>query len=233
MMSASILPTRVMLVDDDPAFRRLCGMALESEGIEHIAVATSQEALAALDGSDGNSFDLILLDMELPGMKGWELLKLLRDRGRQVPVVLVSVLDNVQEKVRALDLGADDYIVKPCVFDELLLRLQAVLRRIRGRSTLHVGNLEIDPLLRRVRQDGRAVDLTPREFELLLLLVSEKGRVVSNAEFMSRVGHTESRPGSNFMQVHVSRLKRKLWGLQGARIETVAGHGYRLVEGDA
>ena len=225
-------PVRVMVVDDDPAFRRLCGVALETEGIEHVAVGSSVEALKALDGEQAGSFDLILLDMELPGMKGWELLKVLRDRGRQVPVVLVSVLDGVEEKVRALDLGADDYIVKPCSFDELLLRLHAVLRRIRSRAGIQVGNLDIDPLLRRVRQNGRTIDLTPREFELLLMLVNNKGEVVSSADFQDQVWQDGDKPKSNFMQVHVSRLKNKLRALRGARIETVAGRGYRLAEGD-
>ena len=232
METAGSAPVRVMVVDDDPAFRRLCGVALETEGIEHVAVGSSVEALKALDGEQAGVFDLILLDMELPGMKGWELLKVLRDRGRQVPVVLVSVLDGVEEKVRALDLGADDYIVKPCSFEELLLRLHAVLRRIRGRAAIQVGNLDVDPLLRRVRQNGRNIDLTPREFELLLMLINEMGQIVSSAAFQDRVWHEGEKPKSNFMQVHVSRLKNKLKGLRGARIETVAGQGYRLVEGD-
>ena len=225
-------PVRVMVVDDDPAFRRLCGVALETEGIEHVAVGSSFEALKALDDDQAGFFDLILLDMVLPGMTGWELLKVLRDGGRQVPVVLVSVLDGVEEKVRALDLGADDYIVKPCSFDELLLRLHAVLRRIRGRSAIHVGNLDIDPLLRRVRQSGRTIDLTPREFEVLLMLVNSEGEIVSSADFQDRVWQDGDKPKSNIMQVLVSRLKHKLRTMQGAHIETVAGQGYRLVEGD-
>ena len=224
---------KLLLVDDDPAFRRLSAMALEEAGIEHVAVGSAKDALQALEEARDAPFDLILLDMELPGMKGWELLKLLRDKGRDIPVVLVTVLEDVSDKVRALDLGADDYVVKPFAFEELLSRLQAVLRRSPSRTKIHVGDLEIDPLLRRVRRDGRPVDLTPREFEILSLLVSERGRVVSKAEFLSHVWKLDTEPGTNFLQVHFSRLKHKLAPMNRVRIETVHGVGYRLVENGA
>jgi DNA-binding response OmpR family regulator len=224
------MQTRLLIVDDDPAFRRLCGMALAQEGIEFVGVGSSSEALAALGDPRSPTFDLILLDMELPGMKGWELLQLLRDQGWQTPVVLVSVREGVEEKVRAFDLGADDYVVKPCSFEELLSRLQAVLRRVEGRSALHVGDLEIDPLLRRVRRAGRTIDLTPREFELLSVLVEARGGLVSRQDFLDRVWNVEGDPTTNFLQVHVSRLRRKLRSSAALRIETVAGKGYRLVE---
>jgi DNA-binding response OmpR family regulator len=229
---AEIEGLRILIVDDDPGFRRLATMALEEAGIEHIAVSTAKEGLQALQAT-GASFDLILLDMELPGMKGWELLKLLRDSGREIPVVLVTVLEDVQAKVRALDLGADDYVVKPCSFEELLSRVQAVLRRAPGRYRIALGDLEIDPLLRRVRRNGRPVELTPREFELLALLAGEPGRVQSKAELLRRVWQVEAEPSTNFLQVHFSRLKQKLSPMDKVRIETVYGVGYRLVESRA
>ena len=224
------MTTRLLIVDDDPAFRRLCGMALAQEGIECTGVGSSSEALAALGDPRSRTFDLILLDMELPGMKGWELLQVMRDQGWQTPVVLVSVREGVEEKVRAFDLGADDYVVKPCSFEELTSRLQAVLRRVEGRGALRIGDLEIDPLLRRVRRNGRTIDLTPREFELLGVLVEARGGLVSRQDFLDRVWNVEGDPTTNFLQVHVSRLRRKLRGSAAVRIETVAGHGYRLVE---
>jgi DNA-binding response OmpR family regulator len=224
------MATRILLVDDDPAFRRLCGLALEKEGIEIVSVGSSAEALKVLDGVPDALFDLMLIDMELPGMKGWELVKLLRDRGWETPVVLISVREGVEDKVRGLDLGADDYIVKPCVFGEVVTRLNAVLRRIRRRSTLHVGDLEIDPLLRRVSRSGVEIYLTPREFELLQALVDEKGGVLSKAEIMDRIWSVDSGPKTNALQVHVSRLKRKLRKSRFVSIETVQRTGYRLVE---
>lgn len=223
---------RLLIVDDDPAYRRLCGMALTQQGIDFVGVGSSSEALAALGDPRNRSFDLILLDMELPGMKGWEFLQVLRDQGWQIPVVLVSVREGVEDKVRALDLGADDYVVKPCSFDELLSRLQAVLRRVERRSALRVGDLEIDPLLRRVQRAGRTIDLTPREFELLSVLVEARGGLVSRQDFLDRVWNVEGDPTTNFLQVHVSRLRRKLRSSAALRIETVAGHGYRLVTVD-
>jgi len=222
-------PTRLLIVDDDPAFRRLSTMALGQAGIRHTAVSTAKEALHALQTAGDAPFDLILLDMELPGMKGWEMLKHLRDSGRDIPVVFVTVHEDVHDKVRALDMGADDYVVKPCSFEELLSRLQAVLRRAAGRLKLRVGDLEIDPLLRRVRRNGRAIDLTPREFELLALLVSEPGRTWSKAELLSRVWKVETEPSTNFLQVHFSRLKQKLVPMTRVAIETVHRVGYRLV----
>jgi len=220
--------TKVLLVDDDPAFRRLGALALEEAGIEHVTAGTATDALAALKSAADEPFDLILLDVELPGMKGLELVKLLRNSGRDIPVVLVTVRDDVHDKVRALDLGADDYVVKPCSFEELLSRLLAVLRRSRSPDRLCIGGLEIDRQLRRVRRDGDPIELTPREFELLALLVEGCGRVVSKAELLERVWRLQSEPNTNFLQVHFSRLRQKLGPLEGLRIETVYGVGYRL-----
>lgn len=224
------MSTRVLLVDDDPAFRRLCGLALQRDRIECVAVDCAADALRALDVGSDPRFDVILLDMEMPGMKGWELVKLLRDRGLEIPVVLVSVREGLEDKVMGLDLGADDYVVKPCAFDELVTRLHAVLRRIRRRTTLRVGDLQIDPVLRRVSRGDVELNLTPREFALLQVLVAERGRVVPKADFMSRIWNLDAEPTANALQVHMSRLKRKLRRAQRVRIETVSGLGYRMIE---
>src|SRR5262245_40852556 len=128
---------RTLLVDDDPAFRRLASMALEEAGVEHESVGSAVDALRLLEsGGEGSRFDLMLLDQELPGMRGEELLQLLRRNGKDIPVVLVTVHDAVSEKVRALQLGADDYLVKPFQFQELVARLRAVLRRCRGNEPI-------------------------------------------------------------------------------------------------
>jgi len=223
------LPSKILVVDDDPAYRRLCSIFLNEAKIEHVQVGSSKEAMRALDAARDAPFDLILLDMELPGMKGWELLKFLRERGRDIPVILVSVLEDVKDKVRAFDVGADDYVVKPFSFEELLSRLQAVMRRSPARNLVQVGELTIDPLLRRVKNAGKTVDLTPREFELLALLIERRGQTVSKEEFLQRVWRMDGEPGTNFLQVHLSRLKPKLTRSR-VHIETVHRHGYRLVE---
>src|SRR5262249_30280029 len=164
--------------------------------------------------------DAVLLDQELPGMKGSELLALLRQRGILTPVLVISVREGVAEKVRALDLGADDYVVKPFQFDELVARLRAVLRRNHRSDVLRSGAVELDPVLRRATQNGRPLDLTAREFEVLCLLVQAQGRAVSRAEFLHRIWDVDFDPETNSLQVHVSRLRRKLGGRGGSHIET-------------
>ncbi len=202
-------------------------MALQEAQVEHTAVASANEALQALE-NPATPFDLVLLDQELPGMKGSELLALLRRRGDDIPVVLVTVRDAVSDKVNALDLGADDYVVKPFQFDELVARLRAVIRRSRSSEPTRLGELEIDPVLRRVTRDGRPIDLTPREFEILWVLLQAQGRTVTREEFLRRVWSLDFEPGTNSIQVHVSRLRRKLRRASGFHIETVRSRGYRL-----
>ena len=224
---------RTLLVDDDPAFRRLASLALEEAGVEHEAVGSALEALRLFEDGQASRFDLVLLDQELPGMRGEELLQRLRERGEDIPVVLVTVHDGIPEKVRALQLGADDYLVKPFQFQELVARLRAVLRRCRGNEPIRIAALEIDPMLRQVTRDGQPVELTPREFEILLVLVQGQERTVSRKELLRRVWSMNFEPGTNFIQVHVSRLRTKLGPMQGFRIETVRGQGYRLVSTSA
>jgi two-component system OmpR family response regulator len=220
---------KALLVDDDPSFRRLASMALEEAGVPHVAVATSAEALAMLTAEGAEPFDLLLLDQELPGMKGQELLRLLRQNGHDIPVVLVTAHEESDLKVGALRAGADDYVVKPFEFSELVARVRAVIRRSRGAQPIRIGTLLIDPLQRRVERDGQPLDLTPREYELLYVLCQAQERIVSRNELLRRVWDMQFEPGTNFIQVHISRLRHKLGKLEGSRIRTVRGRGYRLV----
>ena len=173
---------KVLLVDDDPAYRRLAALALEENSIELVAVRTAGEAQRAL--REFGPFDLILLDQELPGTKGCEFLAQLRAHGLRTPVVLVSVREDVREKIRALELGADDYVVKPCEFNELVARMRAVLRRTPREGLIRFGELEIDTRLRRVRSGSRQLALTGREFDVLRLLIEASGRFVSKEEIL-------------------------------------------------
>ena len=217
---------KTLLVDDDPAFRRLAAIALQEAGIEHEEVVTAKAALKRLEE---DSFDLLLLDLQLPGMSGEELLDHLRSRGHDIPVVLVTIRDVAADRARALKLGADDYLVKPFSFEELLARLRAVIRRCRGRKIVKVGHLEIDPMARQVTRRGRRIELTQREFEVLWVLVQAEERTVTRKEFLTRVWGMHFEPETNFIQVHVSRLRTKLGRLDGMHIQTVRGQGYRLV----
>ena len=130
VMLKTLLPQLVMIIEDDPDFRQLCGVALESSGIDHLDFASTDDALKVIDNEEG--IDLILLDMKLPGMESGEFVRLLRERGLGVPVVVVSGVGDVSEMVRVLDLGADDYLVKPISFRELMLRIRSVMRRVEG-----------------------------------------------------------------------------------------------------
>lgn len=224
---------RTLLIDDDPAFRRLASLALTEAGVEHVCAATSNEALELIERDRRHGFDLILLDHELPGMDGPELLRHLRRLGHDVPVVLVTVRDDVSERIRALQDGADDYVVKPFQFRELVARLRAVVRRSRGAGPIRIGSLEIDPRLRRVEHRGREVRLTPREFDLLYVLTQAQDRTVSRKELLQRVWRMSFEPGTNFIQVHMSKLRMKLRAagaaIDGFRIRTIRSQGYRLV----
>jgi len=218
---------RTLLVDDDPAFRRLATIALDAAGVESEVVGTATAALKRLDEAE-RPFDLILLDQELPGMSGAELLDLLRKRGHDIPVVLVTIRDAAEDRIRALRLGADDYLVKPFRFEELLARLRAVTRRSLGDRPVRIGTLEIDPRARHVTRAGEPVPLTQREFEVLWVLVQAQERTVTRKEFLRRVWGMSFEPETNFIQVHISRLRTKLGPLEGKHIQTVRGQGYRM-----
>ena|SRR5688572_18351024 len=224
---------RALLVDDDPAFRRLASMALQEAGVEHASVATSKEAIDYLEKAQACALDLILLDHELPGMSGPELLRLLRKSGHDIPIVLVTVRDGVTDKIEALQEGADDYIVKPFQFRELVARVRAVVRRSRGAQPIRIGSLEIQPKLRRVERAGEVMHLTHREFEILYVLSQAQDRIVSRNELLHRVWRMQIEPGTNFIEVHISKLRAKLRAQPAFRdcveIRTIRRQGYRLV----
>jgi DNA-binding response OmpR family regulator len=220
---------RTLLVDDDPAFRRLASLALKAAGVEHESVTSAKAALRLLEPGKESEFDMLLLDHGLPGMTGEELLQVLRERGCDIPIVLVTIHDAASDRARALKLGADDYLVKPFSFEELLARIRAVIRRSRGKQPIRLGSLEIDPVKRLVTRAGAPIDLTPREFEILWVLVQAQERTVTRKEFLRRVWNMNFEPGTNFIQVHISRLRTKLGPIDGFRIVTVRKQGYRLV----
>ena len=219
---------KVLIVDDDPASKRYTGMALEEAGIEYEAADCAQDARAKLDGRDGAAFDVLLLDVELPGTKGWEFLTDLRAAGQQIPVVFLTVRESLEDRVHGLNLGADDYIVKPFQFTELVARLRAVLRRSHHGDITQVGDLLIDPQVRRVERHGRTIDLTPREFDILWTLVRAEGRLVSQKELLARLWGIEFDPETKPVEVHVHRLRKKIESGGKILIETVRGEGYRL-----
>jgi two-component system OmpR family response regulator len=221
---------KILLVEDDreTASYLVRGLGEEGHLVEHVE-----------DGRDGlfratdGSFDLIILDRMVPGLDGLALLKGLRAADVDTPVLILSALASVTDRIEGLESGSDDYLVKPFSFGELLARVNALLRRGEGKGTpdlrLIVGDLEIDPLSRIVKRSGRAVDLKPREYRLLEYLARNEGRVVTRTMLLEQVWDYHFDPGTNVIDVHVSRLRRKIEdGFDNPILHTVRGAGYRL-----
>jgi DNA-binding response OmpR family regulator len=220
---------QVLVVDDDPAFRRYACLALEEAKIDHLTAGDAETAAAILARRDAPPVDAVLLDIELPGTQGIELLTELRAHGNQVPILVVSVRDGLEERVKALHLGADDYLVKPFEFPELVARLHAVTRRGLRNERVKVRDLQLDVALRQAERGGKVIHLTPLEFDLLWVLVQAHGRPVSRAELLQRVWRLEIDPRTNLVEVHASRLRQKLSRTGEPMVETVRGQGYRIV----
>jgi DNA-binding response OmpR family regulator len=182
-------------------------------------------------------FDVILLDLTLPGRDGLEILRAVRERGTKTPVLVLTARDTLQDRVLGLDSGADDYLVKPFAFAELLARIRALVRRGRGTESprLACGDLEVDLITRRVTRGGRDVDLTVREFELLEYLLRHQGQVVSRETLARDVWQETARttPLDNVIDVHIARLRRKVDADYPTKlIHTVRGVGFMLREGE-
>jgi DNA-binding response OmpR family regulator len=218
---------RILVVDDDPKLREYVAAGLIESGGE---CATASDGESALDllAKDPKSFDLILLDVMLPAKSGWELLDDLRERGQETPVIFVTARDTVEERVKGLKLGADDYVIKPFAFSELLARIEVVIRRRRMLPPIEVRDLRLDLGKRAAYRSDHRIDLSPREFDLLLGLVRAEGRTLSRADLLRDVWGFEREPETNLVDVHIGRLRRKLDRYGTALIETVRGSGYRI-----
>jgi DNA-binding response OmpR family regulator len=172
----------------------------------------------------------MILDWMLPDLDGVSVCRLLRERGCMIPILILTARGELSERVLGLRSGADDYLVKPFEIDELLARLDAVLRRSNRKGLIRAGPLQIDRLERRVTLDGRPLELTERELALLVHLSQRADQVVTRSDILARVWGMNFDPESNMIEVHVSRLRDKL-GAHAKLIETVRGKGYRLRTG--
>ncbi len=219
---------RVLIVDDDADFAEIVRIGLERHEIESAIALEGAAALQALTDAPGGHFDAILLDVEMPGMSGWDLLYDLRSTGREIPVIFVTGLAATDEKVRGLGLGADDYVTKPIEIDELHARIMAVLRRRENVAPLEWGTLRLDLMLRRVLRGADTVELSPREFDLLLCLVRAKGEIISREHLLSEVWGLDFDPGTNVLDVHIGRLRKKLDRTGPPLIHNERGQGYRI-----
>jgi two-component system, OmpR family, response regulator len=219
---------RILLVEDEPRMAALLKRGLEDE---RYAVDISGNGPEGLWLGSEYDYDAIVLDVMLPGLDGFEVCRQLRAMGRWAPILLLTARDAVEDRIRGLDAGADDYLAKPFAFGELLARLRALLRRgARERpAVLVVGDLRLDPATRAVTRAGEAVDLTAKEYALLELLMRHPGEVLSRTRILEHVWDFAYDPASNVVDQYVAYLRRKLDKPYGREdIETIRGAGYRL-----
>jgi two-component system response regulator QseB len=216
---------RILIVEDEPRLASFLEKGLRSNGfVTTVAEDGEKASLMARD----DDFDLLVLDLGLPGKDGTEVLRELRAAGQRMPVIILTARDDVSDKVGGLEGGADDYVTKPFRFEELLARVRARLRDERSveRTVLRAGAIVLDLRTRRASTDGRTVDLTAREFTMLEVLIRHAGQVLSREQLLSHVWGYDYDPGSNVVDVYIGYLRRKLGS---GSIETVRGMGYRLV----
>jgi DNA-binding response OmpR family regulator len=225
----------ILIVEDEAKVAEALKEGLAREGYEVTVARTGEEGYYLLDA---RSFDLVVLDLMLPGRSGLEILGTLRSRDRGIPVLILTARDTVEDRVVGLDTGADDYLVKPFAFPELAARIRALLRR--GRSepagSLRVSDLELDVAAHSVIRGGKALELTAREFDLLEYLLRNRGRVVSREMLARDVWKETDRatPLDNVIDVHIARLRRKVdEAFESKLIQTVRGVGFIVKEGGA
>ncbi len=217
---------RLLAVEDEPQLARSLKRGLSEEGYAVDVAPTLEDARYLLDG---DPYDLVLLDLMLPDGTGYELVDWLRRRRAPVPVLMLTARAAEQDKIKGLDAGADDYLTKPFSFAELLARVRALLRR--GASVrppvLEVRDLALDPATRELRRAGKAVDLTAKEFALMLLFLRRPGQVITRTEIIEKVYDFDFDRDSNVVDVHIRNLRRKLDpGDPQAYIRTMRGAGY-------
>lgn len=219
---------RVLIVEDDQKVARAVAQGLAAEGYETRVAATGEEGFYL---ANRERFDVILLDLMLPGRDGLEILETLRQRDIQTQVLVLTARDSIEDRVQGLDLGADDYLVKPFAFPELLARVRALLRRGRPEHALRLklADLEVDVMTRSAARAGRPLELTGREYELLEYLLRHQGQLVSREMLATDVWKEPDRatPIDNVIDVHIARLRKKVdQGFTSRLIHTVRGVGF-------
>ena len=225
-----MLKMRILIIEDEEKTANYLRRGLT----EHtFAVDVCSNGSDGLRLAERNDYTLIILDVMLPGLDGWEVLRSLRSQQKQTPVLFLTAKDAVTDRVRGLELGADDYLVKPFAFSELLARIHTVLRRgpVMTSSVLRVADLELDTHALRATRAGKRLDLTPKEFALLSLLMRRQGEVLSRTRIAERIWNINFESETNVVDVHMRRLRVKVdEPFEKKLIHTVRGVGYVLEE---
>jgi two-component system, OmpR family, KDP operon response regulator KdpE len=226
-------PLRVLVVDDEPAILRFLHASLESQGY---IVSTAANARTALDIVRNGAADLIVLDLGLPDVDGLDIVRQIRDGGETLPIIILSSRDNESAKVKAFDLGADDYVTKPFGIDELVARIRAAerhrLQEEGERPLFHAGDLSIDLVRRIVTVRGSEVKLSPREYEVLRLMVAHAGKVLTHDFMLQEIWGSDAHVQN--LRIYIGALRQKVEAdpERPTHILTVTGVGYRLREPD-
>lgn len=224
---------RILVVEDARDMNRLIEKTLKKDGYSVDCCFDGEEALTCLMGAE---YDAVLLDVMMPKLDGYSLLKQLRDRNFDTPVLFLTAKDAVADRVRGLDLGADDYLVKPFAFDELLARIRAMTRkRARNRKNqFSIADLTVDIERRTVFRDGKEITLIPKEFSLLECLIRNQGVVLSREQLENQIWNYEFSGSSNNIDVYISRLRKKIdTGDRPKLLHTIRGVGWVLKTDEA
>ncbi|GAB3276025.1 response regulator transcription factor [Parasphingorhabdus pacifica] len=231
MAESNPAPARILVVDDEPNILELLTSALRLSGFEVCGAASGNEALRIAGAFQP---DIIVLDVMLPDQDGFTVARRLRDRGNSVPVLFLTARDAVEDRIAGLTAGGDDYVTKPFSLDEVVLRLRAILRRVRRATAdepdprLRYHDLELDEETYEVRRGGRMTSLSPTEFKLLRYLLINSEKVVSKAQILDRVWNYEFGGDSRIVESYISYLRRKIDSARPPLIHTVRGVGYVL-----
>jgi two-component system copper resistance phosphate regulon response regulator CusR len=221
---------RVLLIEDEEKVTRFVARGLKAE---RYAVDVALDGRSGLDHVTAYSYDLIILDLNLPGLSGTDLLKHIRKGHPNVPVLILTARDSIEDKIKNFEEGADDYLTKPFAFAELLVRVKALLRRgpVTNSTTLRVGELELDRVVHKVKRGDKPIDLTSKEFSLLEYLMINAGRVLSRTMIVEHVWDQSFEGLTNIVDVYVRQLRKKIDDGHNQKLfRTVRGVGYSITE---
>lgn len=223
---------RILIAEDD---RKVAGFLKKGLKEEHYAVDVCYDGEEALFQAQINQYDLIIMDVMLPKKNGFSICKEIREEGNLTPILMLTARDQLEDKVKGLQEGADDYLTKPFAFEELLARIKALLRRTQDykTKTLKVGNLELDPVSRKIIREGKPITLTGKEYALLEYLMRNKGRVITQSMIIDHVWDMNYDGLSNVVNVYINHLREKIdKGFSQKYIHTIRGVGYKVDENE-